>query len=35
MMKLDVDYVQRRSVRLNLAIMARTIPVVLSCRGAG
>jgi lipopolysaccharide/colanic/teichoic acid biosynthesis glycosyltransferase len=35
MMQLDVDYAARRSVWLNLWILARTVPVVLSGRGAG
>jgi lipopolysaccharide/colanic/teichoic acid biosynthesis glycosyltransferase len=35
MMQLDIDYVRRRSAWLNLKIVLRTIPVVLSCRGAG
>ena len=33
-MALDLWYVHRRSLRLDLAIMARTIPAVLSARGA-
>jgi lipopolysaccharide/colanic/teichoic acid biosynthesis glycosyltransferase len=35
MMQLDIEYVRRRSVWLNVKIIVRTIPVVLSCRGAG
>jgi lipopolysaccharide/colanic/teichoic acid biosynthesis glycosyltransferase len=35
MMQLDVSYVERRTLRLNLWILLRTVPVVLSCRGAG
>ena len=35
MMQLDIEYVRRRSPWLNLKIILRTIPVVLSCRGAG
>jgi lipopolysaccharide/colanic/teichoic acid biosynthesis glycosyltransferase len=34
MIKLDLDYVMRRSFWLNLKIIARTVPVVLSTRGA-
>jgi lipopolysaccharide/colanic/teichoic acid biosynthesis glycosyltransferase len=34
MVALDVEYVQRRSLGLNLAILARTVPAVLSTRGA-
>jgi lipopolysaccharide/colanic/teichoic acid biosynthesis glycosyltransferase len=34
MIALDVEYVQRRSLGLNLSILARTVPVVLSTRGA-
>ena len=34
MVALDVEYSQRRSAWLNLWIMARTIPAVLSGRGA-
>ncbi len=34
MIKLDTEYVRRRSLRLNLWILLRTIPVVLSLRGA-
>jgi lipopolysaccharide/colanic/teichoic acid biosynthesis glycosyltransferase len=34
MAALDVEYVRRRSLRLNLSILARTLPVVLSTRGA-
>jgi lipopolysaccharide/colanic/teichoic acid biosynthesis glycosyltransferase len=34
MIELDVDYVRRRSLWLNLQILARTVPVVLFARGA-
>jgi lipopolysaccharide/colanic/teichoic acid biosynthesis glycosyltransferase len=34
MVALDVEYVQRRSPLLNLSILARTVPAVLSTRGA-
>jgi lipopolysaccharide/colanic/teichoic acid biosynthesis glycosyltransferase len=34
MVKLDIDYTDRRSVWLNLSILLRTIPVVLFARGA-
>ena len=34
MVGLDVEYVRRRSLWLNVKIIARTIPVVLSTRGA-
>jgi lipopolysaccharide/colanic/teichoic acid biosynthesis glycosyltransferase len=34
MIELDIDYVQRRSLRLNLWILLRTVPAVLSLRGA-
>lgn len=34
MIALDIEYVRRRSVRLNLRILIRTIPAVLSLRGA-
>jgi lipopolysaccharide/colanic/teichoic acid biosynthesis glycosyltransferase len=34
MIKLDVEYARRRSLRLNLWILARTVPAVLSGRGA-
>lgn len=34
MITLDVQYVQRRSVWLNLRILLRTVPAVLSLRGA-
>jgi lipopolysaccharide/colanic/teichoic acid biosynthesis glycosyltransferase len=34
MIELDVEYVQRRSLRLNLWILLRTIPAVLTSRGA-
>ena len=32
--RLDIDYIQRRSFRLDIEILLRTIPAVLSCRGA-
>ncbi len=34
MIQLDVEYVRRRSLWLNLRILARTLPAVLSMRGA-
>lgn len=34
MIALDTEYVQRRSLRLNLMILVNTLPVVLSRRGA-
>lgn len=34
MVKLDIEYTDRRSVWLNLSILLRTIPVVLTARGA-
>ena len=34
MVALDIEYSRRRSLWLNLLILARTIPAVLSCRGA-
>jgi lipopolysaccharide/colanic/teichoic acid biosynthesis glycosyltransferase len=34
MIRLDLDYARRRSVLLNLEILARTVPVVLCRRGA-
>lgn len=34
MIALDIEYVERRSLRLNLWILIRTIPAVLSLRGA-
>ena len=34
MIQLDTEYVRRRSVRLNLMILLRTVPAVLSLRGA-
>jgi lipopolysaccharide/colanic/teichoic acid biosynthesis glycosyltransferase len=33
-MRLDVEYVERQSLRLDLEILALTIPAVLSGRGA-
>jgi lipopolysaccharide/colanic/teichoic acid biosynthesis glycosyltransferase len=33
-LNLDVEYVQRRSFALDLAILARTVPAVLSADGA-
>jgi exopolysaccharide production protein ExoY len=35
MIRLDVEYIRRRSLALDLAILARTPPAVLSMRGAG
>ena len=35
MIGLDVDYVRRRSVLLNVWILIRTVPAVLTMRGAG
>jgi lipopolysaccharide/colanic/teichoic acid biosynthesis glycosyltransferase len=35
MVDLDLDYVGRRSVRFDLGVLLRTVPVVLSRRGAG
>jgi lipopolysaccharide/colanic/teichoic acid biosynthesis glycosyltransferase len=35
MIEMDVDYARRRSVWLNLWILLRTIPAVLTTRGAG
>ena len=35
MIELDVEYVRRRSVVFNLWILLRTVPAVLSMRGAG
>jgi lipopolysaccharide/colanic/teichoic acid biosynthesis glycosyltransferase len=35
MIELDLEYVRRRSVLLNLWILLRTVPAVLSRRGAG
>ena len=32
---LDVEYVERQSLRLDLAILARTLKVVVTCEGAG
>jgi len=34
MIALDIEYVQRRSLRLNIWILLRTVPAVLSLRGA-
>ena len=34
MISLDLEYVRRRSLRLNVWILLRTVPVVLSLRGA-
>jgi lipopolysaccharide/colanic/teichoic acid biosynthesis glycosyltransferase len=34
MVRLDVEYAQRRSLWLNLSLLARTVPAVLSGRGA-
>jgi lipopolysaccharide/colanic/teichoic acid biosynthesis glycosyltransferase len=34
MIRLDIDYIRRRSLRLNVAILARTLPAVLSAKGA-
>jgi lipopolysaccharide/colanic/teichoic acid biosynthesis glycosyltransferase len=34
MVRLDVEYARRRSLWLNLALLARTVPAVLSGRGA-
>ncbi|MGW5433709.1 sugar transferase [Streptomyces sp. NPDC004059] len=34
MVRLDLQYVQRQSVRLDLLILARTLPAVLTARGA-
>jgi len=34
MVKLDIEYAERRSLWLNLRILARTVPVVLTARGA-
>jgi lipopolysaccharide/colanic/teichoic acid biosynthesis glycosyltransferase len=34
MVRLDVDYARRRSLRLNLWILVRTVPAVLGARGA-
>ena len=34
MIKLDLEYVRRRSVWLNVWILLRTVPAVLSLRGA-
>jgi lipopolysaccharide/colanic/teichoic acid biosynthesis glycosyltransferase len=34
MVRLDIEYTRRRSLRLNLALLVRTLPAVLSGRGA-
>jgi lipopolysaccharide/colanic/teichoic acid biosynthesis glycosyltransferase len=34
MVRLDVDYIRRRSLRLNVALIMRTVPAVLSTKGA-
>jgi lipopolysaccharide/colanic/teichoic acid biosynthesis glycosyltransferase len=34
MIQLDVEYAHRRSLRLNLLILARTVPAVIGARGA-
>jgi lipopolysaccharide/colanic/teichoic acid biosynthesis glycosyltransferase len=34
MIKLDLDYARRRSLRLNVGILLRTVPAVLRARGA-
>ncbi len=34
MIELDVEYVERRSLRLNVWILLRTLPAVLTSRGA-
>lgn len=34
MVRLDIDYAERRSLRLNLWILLRTVPAVLGARGA-
>ncbi|HEV3093146.1 MAG TPA: sugar transferase [Solirubrobacteraceae bacterium] len=34
MVRLDVEYARRRSLRLNLLIIAKTVPAVLNTRGA-
>jgi lipopolysaccharide/colanic/teichoic acid biosynthesis glycosyltransferase len=33
-LRMDMEYVRRRSLRLDLALLLKTIPAVLSCRGA-
>jgi len=35
MVELDRQYIERRSLLVDLALLARTIPVVLSMKGAG
>ncbi len=35
MVELDCEYIEKRSLRYDLALLLRTIPVVLSTRGAG
>ena len=34
MIELDIEYVRRRSLRTNLWILVRTVPAVLSLKGA-
>jgi lipopolysaccharide/colanic/teichoic acid biosynthesis glycosyltransferase len=34
MIRLDIDYVRERSLRLDLTILLKTVPVVLTRRGA-
>jgi lipopolysaccharide/colanic/teichoic acid biosynthesis glycosyltransferase len=35
MVRLDVEYAGRRSLWLNILILLRTVPAVISARGAG
>jgi lipopolysaccharide/colanic/teichoic acid biosynthesis glycosyltransferase len=35
MISLDLDYVREQSLRLDLKLLARTVPAVWSTRGAG
>jgi len=35
MIRLDLEYVERRSLRLNIWVVLRTLPAVVSARGAG